>query len=79
MENKQQVGALHPNLLLLVTPQGLLIQLFTPIKGVVIEQSGTLQRGTTVWIEAIMQSKEHKIMYLVLGKWLPYFHINVIN
>ncbi len=79
MENKQQVGALHPNLLLLVTPQGLLIQLFTPIKGIVIKQSGTLKQGTTVWIEAIMQSKEHKIIYLVLGKWIPYYHINVIN
>ncbi len=77
MKNKQQVGALHPNLLLLITPQGMLMQLFTPIKGIIVKQSGTLEKGTSVWVEAIMESKVHKIKYLVLGKWIPYYHIHV--
>lgn len=78
MKKKQQhVEYLHPNVLLLITPKGVLIELFTPIRAKVICKVGNLEEGTSVWIEAIMQSKEHKIMYYVLGSWYAYKNFNI--
>lgn len=78
-KKQQQVEYLHPNVLLLITPKGVLIELFTPIRAKVINQVGNLEEGTSVWIEAIMQSKEHKIMYYVLGSWYAYHHFKIGN
>lgn len=77
MKKKQNVEYLHPNVLLLVTTRGVLIELFTPIRAVVTSQIGKLAEGTNVYIEAIMQSKEHKILYYVMGSWLPYQYFKV--
>ncbi len=77
MKRKQNVEYLHPNVLLLVNSKGILIELFTPIRAQVTSQVGKLAEGTHVYIDAIMQSKEHKILYYVMGKWLPYHHFKV--
>jgi len=77
MKRKQNVEYLHPNVLLLVTNRGVLIELFTPIRAVVTSQVSNLGEGTHVYIDAIMQSKEHKILYYVMGNWLPYQYFKV--
>ena len=77
MKKKQKVEYLHPNVLLLVTSKGVLIELFTPIRALVTSQVGKLAEGTNVYIEAIMQSHEHKILYYVMGNWLPYKYFKV--
>lgn len=77
MRKKQQVEFLHPNILLLISPKGVLIELFTPIRATVIEDIGSLKVGTMVYIDAIVQSKEHKILYCIMGKWYPYHHFKV--
>lgn len=77
MRKNQQVEFLHPNILLLITPKGALIELFTPIRATVMEDIGTLKRGTLVYIDAIIQSQEHKILYCVFSKWYPYHHFKV--
>lgn len=68
----------HPNLLLIVSHQGVLIELFTPVRGVVNNQSDALVAGINIWVEAVVACKEHKIVYLVLGRWLPHYHIDII-
>lgn len=77
MKKKQNVEYLHPNVLLLVTTKGVLIELFTPIRAVVTSQVGHLAEDTHVYIDAIMQSQEHKILYYVMGNWLPYQYFKV--
>ena len=77
MKGKQSVEYLHPNVLLLINNKGILIELFTPIRAKVIEPIGRLTEGTSVYIDAIMQSKEHKILYHVMGNWLPYHYFKV--
>lgn len=77
MKRKQKVEYLYPNVLLLVTSKGVLIELFTPIRAVVTSPIGRLAEGTHVYIDAIMQSKEHKILYYVMGNWLPYHYFKV--
>ncbi|MHA8055524.1 hypothetical protein VR611_06220 [Aquirufa nivalisilvae] len=77
MRKNQQVEFLHPNILLLITPKGALIELFTPIRALVKEEVGSLKVGTTVYIDAILQSQEHRILYCIIGKWYPYHHFKV--
>ncbi len=77
MRKNQQVEFLHPNILLLITPKGALIELFTPIRAIVKEDAGSLKVGTTVYIDAILQSQEHRILFCIIGKWYPYHHFKV--
>lgn len=74
---KQKLEYLHPNVLLLITPKGVLIELFTPIKAKVVTDVGQLKVGTTVYIEAIVKSDDHRLLFLVTGSWIPYHHFRV--
>lgn len=77
MRKNQQVEFLHPNILLLITPKGALIELFTPISAVVIDDVNNWKIGTMIYIDAIVQSNEYKLLYCILGKWYPYHHFKV--
>jgi hypothetical protein len=77
MAKKQQVEFLHPNVLLVITPKGIILELYTPIGAEVTRKVGNLPKGTKVYIDAIMQSTEHKLLYLIYGKWYPYIYLTV--
>jgi hypothetical protein len=72
MAKKQQVEFLHPNVLLVITPKGVILELFTPIRAEVIRKVGNLPKGTKVYIDAILKSEEHMILYCISGIWYPY-------
>ncbi len=72
MAKKQQVEFLHPNVLLVITTKGVILELYTPIRAEVIRQVGNLPKGTKVYIDAILKSEEHKILYCISGKCYPY-------
>jgi hypothetical protein len=77
MAKKQQVEFLHPNILLVITPKGIILELYTPIRAEVIRQVGNLPKGTKVYIDSILKSEEHKILYCISGKWYPYNFFSV--
>ena len=77
MAKKQQVEFLHPNVLLVITTKGIILELYTPIRAEVIRQVGNLPKGTKVYIDAILKSEENKILYCISGKWYPYSFFNV--
>ncbi len=72
MAKKQQVEFLHPNVLLVITPKGIILELYTPIRAEVTRKVGNLPKGTKVYIDSILKSEEHKILYCISGKWYPY-------
>ena len=39
---------------------------------------GIIKEGTIVYVEAVAQHKEHKIMYRVLNQWVPYYYFKLI-
>lgn len=77
MAKYQKVEFLYPNVLLVINPKGSIMELYTPIKACVIEPIGTFEKNTIVYIEAIVKSKEQKILYFIIGKWYPYHHFKV--
>jgi hypothetical protein len=77
MAKKQQVEFLHPNVLLVITPKGIILELYTPIRAEVIREIGNLPKGTKVYIDAIVKSDEHKILYCISGRWYPYIYLTV--
>lgn len=74
---KQHVEYAHPNVLLLITKGGHLIELFTPIRAVTNQQVDSLSKGTHVYIEAIATSKQYRIVYFILGRWWPYQYFKI--
>jgi hypothetical protein len=77
MAKKQQIEFLHPNVLLVVTPKGIIMELFTPIRAQVTKSIGNLTIGTFVYIDSIVKNDEHKILYCISGKWYPYSYFRV--
>ncbi len=77
MAKKQQIEFLHPNVLLVISTKGVILELYTPIRAEVIRQVGNLPKGTKVYIDAIVKDKKHKILYCISGKWYPYNYLTV--
>jgi len=77
MAKKQQVEFLHPNVLLVITLKGIILELYTPIRAEVIRKVGNLPKGTKVYIDAIVKDNTHKILYCIGSKWYPYHHFKV--
>jgi hypothetical protein len=74
---KQQVEFLHPNVLLVITPKGIIMELFTPIRVQVVTSIGNLTIGTFVYIDSIVKNDAYKILYCIAGKWYPYSYFRV--
>ena len=63
----------NPNTLIVITSTGKILQLFTPIKAICNAATVGIPIGTTVFIEAIMLHKEHKLCYKITGVWYVYW------
>jgi hypothetical protein len=77
MAKKQQIEFLHPNVLLVITPKGIIMELFTPIRAQVTKSIGNLTVGTFVYIDSIVKNDVYKILYCISGKWYPYYYFRV--
>ncbi len=64
--------------LLLVSRRGVLRQLHVPFQVKAVQAIGIIKEGTIVYVEAVAQHKEHKIMYRVLNQWIPYCNFQLI-
>jgi hypothetical protein len=64
--------------LLLITRRGVLRQLHVPFQVKAAQAIGIIKEGTIVYVEAVAQHKEHKIMYRVLNQWIPYYNFQII-
>jgi hypothetical protein len=78
MAKKQQIEFLHPNVLLVVTTKGIIIELFTPIRAEVVSSKlKKLPKGTKVYIDAIVKDPIHRILYYIGSEWYPYNYFRV--
>jgi hypothetical protein len=64
--------------LLLITRRGVLRQLHVPFQVKAVQAVGIIKEGTIVYVEAVAQHREHKIMYRVLNQWIPYYKFLLI-
>jgi hypothetical protein len=67
------------NTVLVVTPHGKIVQLFTPIRAVCIHAVVGIPRGSTVFIEAIAIHPEYKLCYRIVEKWFVYSCFTIIK
>jgi hypothetical protein len=64
--------------LMLVTGKGKLREIFVPFQVRCKQPIGILKINTIVYVDAVSQSDEHRILYKVLGQWLPYGHFQLV-
>ena len=64
----------NPNSVILLV----LRQLHVPFQVKAAQAVGIIKEGTIVYVEAVAQHKEHKIMYRVLNQWVPYYYFQLI-
>ena len=73
MDPPQEQYFINTTTLLIVTSAGKMLQLFVPIKAICNTAVPGIQVGTTVFIEAILVHKEHKMCYKITGIWYVYW------
>lgn len=64
--------------LLLVSRRGVLRQLHVPFQVKAVHAIGIIKAETIVYVEAVAQHREHRIMYRILNQWVPYYHFKLI-
>lgn len=65
--------------LLLVSRRGVLRKLEVPFQVRMVQDVRIIKEGTIVYVEAVAQHKEHKIMYRILNQWIPYYYCLLIT
>ena len=78
MDPPNEMKDVNSNTLMVITPHGKIIQLFTPIRAVCNMAVVGIPVGTTVFIDAIAVHREHKLCYKIADVWFVYscFTIN---
>ena len=64
--------------LLIVNRRGILKQLNVPFQVKSTQAVGILKEQTIVYVDAVAQHKDHKIMYRILNQWMPYHYFKLI-
>ena len=73
MDPPQKSEYMNANTILVITPTGKMIQLFTPIRAVCNTAVAGIPVGTTVFIEAVTLHKEHILCYRITGIWFVFW------
>lgn len=79
MDPPEQPQYVVSKTLMVITPAGKILQLFAPIKAVCNTTLPGMPVGTTVFIEAIVLHKEHKMCYRIISVWYVYWCISIIR
>ncbi len=64
--------------LMLVSKKGILRELKVPFQVKAVEPIGIIKIGTLVYVEAVAQHQQFKIMYRVLNQWMPYQYFLIV-
>jgi hypothetical protein len=65
------------NSLLVVNPKGKLRRLFVPFAVKCVTGINFIRQGSTVYVEAVAEHHQYKLVYLILGGWYPYLYFRV--
>jgi hypothetical protein len=63
--------------LMLVSKNGILRELKVPFQVKAVQPIGIIKIGTLVYVEAVAQHQQFKIMYRVLNQWMPYYNFQI--
>lgn len=63
--------------ILVVNGSGVMRQLFVPFRVVCLYDFGEIRKGTTVYVECVMQGTGHQLLFQVLQQWIPHSHFSL--
>lgn len=78
MDFNRKIRFYDENTLIVVTSKGLLRLLRTPFQVRCILPTENLKINTLVYVEAVAEGKEDKILYRILGVWVSYKSFSLI-
>lgn len=61
-----------------VSKKGILRELKVPFQVKAEQAIGIIKIGTLVYVEAVAQHQQFKIMYRVLNQWMPYQYFLIV-
>ncbi|WP_295655293.1 hypothetical protein [uncultured Mucilaginibacter sp.] len=78
MDKNQKLSFYNEKSLMFLNVNGTLRQIYVPFQVRCNQPVGGLKENTLVYVEAVSQHAEYRILYKVLNKWVPYFCFNLI-
>ena len=69
----------HANTMMIINPEGRILQLFIPIKAICKVTVTGIPKGTIVFIEGIILHNEHKMCYRITGTWYVYWCFTILR
>lgn len=79
MDPPHKSAYMDGNTMMVISPAGKILQLFTPVRAVCNTTISGIPAGTTVFIDAIALHKEHKLIYNIAGTWYVYWCFTIIK
>jgi len=79
MDPSQESVYKNAGTMLVINPQGTILQLFKPIKAICKYSVPGITAGTTIWIEGIILHKEHKMCYRITGNRYLYWCFTIVR
>lgn len=79
MDPPQESIYMHANTMMIINPEGKILQLFIPIKAVSKYAVKGIPVGTIVFLEGIVLHNEHKMCYRITGIWYVYWCFTIVR
>lgn len=79
MDPPQESIYMHANTMMIINPEGKILQLFIPIKAVCKYAVKGIPVGTIIFIEGIALHKQHKMVYRITGNWYVYWCFTIVR
>ena len=79
MNYKPRIKNYDSQSLMLINAKGRLRRLYTPFRVQSIQPVGIIKTNSIVYVTAVIQDEQAKLLYRILNSWIPYHQFQLIT
>jgi hypothetical protein len=79
MNYKPKIKDYDSQSLMLINAKGRLRKLYTPFRVQAIQPAGIIKPQSIVYVTAVIQDEQAKLLYRILNSWIPYHQFQLIT
>jgi hypothetical protein len=79
MDYKPKIKNYDSQSLMLINAKGRLRRLYTPFRVQTIQPVGIIKSHSIVYVTAVIQDEQAKLLYRILNSWIPYHQFQLIT
>lgn len=79
MNYKTKIKNYDSQSLMLINAKGRLRRLYTPFRVQAVQPTGIIKSHSIVYVTAVIQDKQAKLLYRIFNSWIPYHQFQLIT